>query len=357
MEDISVKAAYEARKNVIEIKAPYLIFVGDEEQERYAKTALGLVHWRKEDCVGQIALRGGKVDLGLPTMSIREAKEAGAASLIIGTAAMGGGLQKSWRPVLIEALKQGFDIVGGLHDRLNDDSELKAIAEQAKSRLIDVRVPPADLPVGSGVPRSGMRLLTVGTDCAVGKKYTALSLWQAFKERGGDADFRASGQTGIMIAGGGIPIDSVVGDFISGAAELLSPPATADHWDFIEGQGSLYHAGYAAVSLGLLHGSQPDAIVVCHDVGREWVGTSTCIRIPDITDCIERNLVAARLTNPNVVCAGVSVNTSSLGKSERKKYLTEIAQQTGVPCVDPLITGVDPILDRLATISTQKGVA
>src|SRR5829696_5554173 len=155
-----------------------------------------------------------------------------------------------------------------MHARLADTPALRVAAERHRRRLIDVRTPPHNIPIASGRKRTGKRLLTVGTDCALGKKYTALSIARAMKMRGIDADFRATGQTGIMIAGAGMPMDAVVSDFEAGAAEMLSPDAAPDHWDVIEGQGSLMHPAYSAVSLGLLHGSQPDVFVLCHEPGR-----------------------------------------------------------------------------------------
>ncbi len=148
--------------------------------------------------------------------------------------------------------------------------------------MIDVRVPPPGIPIATGRKRSGRRLLTVGTDCALGKKYTALALARAFAARGVPTDFRATGQTGIMIAGAGIPMDAVVADFEAGAAEMLSPDAPPDHWDVIEGQGSLFHPSYACVSLGLLHGSQPDVIVVCHEPGRTGIVGLDAYRLPGL---------------------------------------------------------------------------
>src|SRR5262249_26969628 len=149
------------------------------------------------------------------------------------------------------------------------------------ARLVDVRVPPTNLPVGSGRKRTGMRLLTVGTDCAVGKKYSALAITRELQRRGLKGTFWATGATGIMIAGGGLPVDAAVCDFTAGAAEVLSPDNDADHWDVIEGQGSLFHPGYAGVTLGLLHGSQPDAIVVCHEAGRRTHAGCPHYLLPD----------------------------------------------------------------------------
>jgi uncharacterized NAD-dependent epimerase/dehydratase family protein len=210
-----------------------------------------------------------------------------------------------------------------------------------------VRVPPAKLPVGTGIKRSGKRVLMVGSDCAIGKKYSALALDQAMREAGMKSTFRASGQTGIMIAGEGIPIDAVVADFISGAAELLSPDNDDDHWDVIEGQGSLFHPGYSGVSLGLLHGSQPDAFVVCHDATRTLVSGWEHYALPTVAECIELHQVVGRRTNPRIRCVGISVNTSGLPESERSEYLSNLSTETGLPCVDPLIEGCGAIVNYI----------
>ena len=252
-------------------------------------------------------------------------------------------------PDIIEAAKLGLDVVAGLHQRLNAIPELVEAAAHSGACLIDVRVPPEGLPVGTGRPRSGMRLLTVGTDCSVGKKYTALSIAQEMKQRGMKVDFRATGQTGIMIAGSGIPIDAVVSDFISGAAECISPDAPSDHWDVIEGQGSLSHPGYAAVSLGLLHGSQPDALVLCHDALRTHIrglGNEDFPILP-FTQSIEQNLSLARRINPAARFVGMSVNTSALPADQREAYLRECEEQTGLPAVDPILDGAGKIIDAL----------
>ena len=168
---------------------------------------------------------------------------------------------------------------------------------------------------GTGKKRSGRRVLTVGTDCAVGKKYTALAIEKEMRARGVDADFRATGQTGIFISGRGIAVDSVVSDFVSGAAEWLSPAAAPQHWDVIEGQGSLFHPAYAGVTLGLIHGSQPDALVLCHDLARTGIADYEGYAIPSYEACFEAYLAAARLTNPAARFAGVSLNTSSLDEA------------------------------------------
>ncbi|MEE2775555.1 MAG: NAD-dependent epimerase/dehydratase family protein, partial [Acidobacteriota bacterium] len=201
--------------------------------------------------------------------------------------------------------------------------------------------------VGSGQSRSGERILTVGTDCAVGKMYTVLALEREMRSRGLDADFRATGQTGILIAGSGVSVDAVVSDFVSGAVEWLCPANRANHWDLIEGQGTLFHPGYAAVTLGLLHGGQPTGLVVCHQAGRREIHGVAGYATPTLRECAERHLDAARLTSPGVECVGVSVNTSSMVREARREYLEEIEEMLNVPAVDPLKTGVGAIVDGL----------
>jgi uncharacterized NAD-dependent epimerase/dehydratase family protein len=272
----------------------------------------------------------------------------GARSLVIGVATIGGVIPDTWWQVIHAAAGAGLDIVNGLHGSLADNPDLVAAANSSGARLIDVRIPPPGIPVGTGRKRTGKRVLTVGTDCAVGKKYSALTLNAALQDIGVNSTFRATGQTGIMIAGEGIPIDAVVADFISGAAEILSPDNDENHWDVIEGQGSLFHPGYAGVSLGLLHGSQPDAIVVCHEADRTVVSGWPDYALPGVAECIALNLELGRRTNPNIRCAGVCVNTSELPSDKRAGYLKELAAEVDLPCVDPVIDGCAPIA-RLLT--------
>jgi uncharacterized NAD-dependent epimerase/dehydratase family protein len=187
----------------------------------------------------------------------------------------------------------------------------------------------------------------VGTDCAIGKKYTALALNQAMREAGMNSTFRATGQTGIMLAGEGIPIDAVVADFVSGAAEMISPDNDEDHWDVIEGQGSLFHPGYSGVALGLLHGSQPDIFVICHDATRSRVSGWEHYTLPSIRDAIDQHVMLGSRINPNIRCAGISVNTSMLSADRRVKYLAELSQETGLPCIDPIIDGCASIVEHI----------
>lgn len=335
------------------IQAPYLLFTGDVDSHVYAKTALGVAQWRPDLVAGQLRFAGCALDLGVPDMSVANAAGAGVKSFIIGVAPVGGILSQAWVEAITEAASLGIDIVSGLHERLENIPGLADKAKASGARLINVRVPPEAIPVANGQRRSGKRVLMVGTDCAVGKKYTALGLTDSLKRHGVNATFRATGQTGIMIAGKGIPIDAVVSDFVSGAAELISPANDADHWDVIEGQGSLFNASYAGVSLGLLHGSQPDAIVVCHDATRDYIISCPGHRIPSISECIALNLQCAKLTNSDVRCVGISVNTSDLSPEHRVDYLGKLAAEIGLPCVDPLVDGCDSITENLLVESVE----
>ena len=326
---------------MLELPSPYLVFLGDTQEPLFAKTAFGLRDWAADRCIGEWSCGDTPVTTGLPRVSPREAKARGARSLVIGVANYGGIIQENWMPTLLEALEAGLDIVGGMHAKLRDIEPLRTAAARLGRRLIDVRVPPANIPVANGRKRTGKRLLTVGTDCALGKKYSALALTRAFKGRGVEADFRATGQTGILISGRGIPMDAVVSDFEAGAAEMLSPDSSEQHWDVIEGQGSLFHPSYAAVSLGLLHGSQPDVLVVCHQAGRTHILGKSDYPLPSLEETIDLNLRLGSRTNPAVRCAGVSLNTSRLEDGAARDLMAMQSQRLGMPVADPIRGGAE----------------
>ncbi|HKU16099.1 MAG TPA: DUF1611 domain-containing protein [Steroidobacteraceae bacterium] len=325
----------------LDLPQPYLLFLGDVTEAGYAKTAFGLRDWAREQCVGELSCAPNAISVGLPRLTPAEAKARGARSMVIGVANVGGLILDNWLPSLLDALAAGLDIVSGMHARLAATPGLAAAAERYNRRLIDVRTPPQDIPIATGRKRSGQRLLAVGTDCALGKKYTALALARAFGQRGVDVDFRATGQTGIMIAGSGMPMDAVVADFEAGAAELLSPDAAPDHWDVIEGQGSLFHPAYAGVSLGLLHGSQPDVIVVCHQPGRTHVLGHPHFALPGIEETIDLNLRLGRRTNPAIRCGGVSLNTSQLPADAARQLIAEQSRRLQLPVADPIRGGAE----------------
>jgi uncharacterized NAD-dependent epimerase/dehydratase family protein len=329
------------------IEHPYLLFLGDAHDQLAAKTARGIVDWRRDWCLGQLRLEGCQASAGIPDVSIAEAAEAGARTLVVGVANRGGIIPDNWLDTLIEALERGMDLASGLHMRLTDIDMLSDKARQMGASLYDVRHPDRDFPLASGDKRPGKRLLTVGTDASVGKMYTTLAIERELKARGVKADFRATGQTGIFIAGDGVSVDAVVSDFVSGAAELLAPANAPDHWDLIEGQGSLFHPSFAGVTLGLIHGSQPDAIVLCHEPSRTHMRGLPNWPLPDLSECLVANLAAARLTNQAVMCAGVAINTSQLDEDAAARQLGETSDALDLPCVDPMRGGVAPIVDRL----------
>lgn len=338
------------------IAHPYLLFIGDVPDPLAAKTAQGIVDWRPDWCLGQLRYAGCKADLGIKDLSVADAAAAGARTMVVGAANAGGILPEHWVASIVEALDAGMDVASGLHVRLDSVPAIAAAAERNGRQLFDVRHSTQRFATGKGTKRNGRRLLTVGTDCSVGKKYTALALETGMRAAGFDADFRATGQTGVFISGRGVAIDAVVADFISGAVEWLSPDAAPEHWDLIEGQGSLYHPSFAGVSLGLLHGAQPDAFVVCHEPTRATM-RGVQHALPSIQEVIDLTVRCGQLTNPQIRCVGIAVNTEALGEDEAKAYLAEVEAAHGLPATDPVRFGVAPIVVRIAREFPGAGTA
>ncbi len=332
------------------IEHPYLLFLGDAHDQLAAKTADGLALWRRDWCLGQFRLPHCHADLGLPDLSLEDAVAAGARTLIVGVANRGGTFGDTWEPSLVRALELGMDIASGLHHRLAELPAVAAAAQRLGRRLFDVRHADRTFPIANGEKRPGRRLLAVGTDCSVGKMFAALALEREMRSRGLDCDFRATGQTGILIAGSGVSIDAVVSDFVAGAVEQLAPAAAPGHWDLIEGQGSLFHPSYAGVTLGLIHGSQPDAMLLCHEPRRPHMRGLPGRPLPDIAECIALNERCARLTNPAATVIGICCNTSALSEADAGIELDRLAAAHGMPAVDPVRTGVAPIVDRLMAL-------
>ena len=330
------------------LRQPYLLYRGDATLKSDCKTAFGLRDWCREAVLAEWSHPNGTVTLDLPRLAPREAAAKGAGSLVVGVAPTGGSLPEHWLGDLEAALEAGLDVVSGMHTRLADFPRLVRAAERAGRRLVDVRHTGGRYPVATGRKRTGFRVLTVGTDCALGKKYTALALTRALKARGIEATFRATGQTGIMIAGEGIPMDATISDFLAGAAEQLSPDNAPGHWDVIEGQGSLYHPAYAAVTLGLLHGSQPDAIVLCHDPARTTIEEYPDYPIPPLQEVIDYYLEVGRLTNRRIRCVGLSINSSELAADAWERYRSGLEASLHLPVCDPLRGGVEPLAAALA---------
>jgi uncharacterized NAD-dependent epimerase/dehydratase family protein len=330
-----------------ELQKPYLAFLGESTSPAQCKTAFGLRDWCVGDLVGQYGLPGCAVDLGIPWMTPREAAAHGARSLVIGVAPVGGAIPQAWWPALFAALEAGLDIVSGMHTRLATLPGLKDAAAARGRSLHDLREAERVFSVATGRKRTGRRLLTVGTDCAIGKKYAALAITQALRVRGVPADFRATGQTGILIAGSGIAIDAIVADFVAGAAESLSPSNDAAHWDVVEGQGALCHPAYAGVTLALVHGTQPDALVLCHDPLRQHLEGFADYALPDLAAVMHQYITAARLTNSEARFVGVGLNTSRLANEARDRLCRELTDRFGVPVFDPIRDGGTVIAQRL----------
>ena len=347
MLNLSSFCALEQLGNLMQIAAPYLLFVGDATDELSIKMARGAADWCPENCIGEYQLPGCTASTGLEQMTIEQAAAAGAKSFVLGFANSGGFIDEKWLPDILTALDNGLDIVSGLHQKLSSFEQIKQKAAEMNCQLFDIRHPEQNFITGTGVKRAGKRLLTVGTDCSVGKMYTSLALTKEMKAQGLDADFRATGQSGILIARSGVAIDCVISDFIAGAAESLSPDGDENHWDIIEGQGSLSHAAFAGVSLGLLHGSQPDALVICHALNRHHMRGLPHTQVPSIKQTIELNLQAAKLTNPDAKVVGIAVNTSSVSVDESKAICQQLSEEFALPCVDPMRDGTAAIVANL----------
>ena len=332
------------------IQTPYLLFLGDAPDQLAAKVAQGIKDWRPENAVGQFRMEGCGADVGIKDLTLAEAKEAGAKTLVIGVANRGGVISDAWKAILVEALTMGFDIASGLHNLLRDEDELMAAARVNGQTLFDVRIPSVAYPIANGVKRTGKRVLAVGTDCSAGKMYTALCMDAEMRKRGMKSTFRPTGQTGILITGGGVPLDAVIADFMAGAVEYLTPNNDADHWDHIEGQGSLFHASYSGVTMALIHGGQPDALVLAHEPTRTHMRGLPTYTLPTLEELRDLSLQIARVVNPACQVIGISVNTQNMAENEAKAYLAEVESRMGLPTTDPFRFGAERLVDALEAL-------
>ena len=332
------------------IQTPYLLFLGDAADPLAAKVAQGIKDWRPDFALGQLRMDGCNADMGLPDMTLAEAKAAGVKTVVIGVANRGGVISQAWKKILVTALEEGFDLASGLHNLLRDEPDLAAVAQATGRTLHDVRVPTVDYPIANGKKRKGKRMLAVGTDCSIGKMYTALCMDKEMRARGLKSSFRATGQTGILITGDGVPLDAVIADFMAGAVEWLTPDNDADHWDLIEGQGSLFHVSYSGVTLALIHGGQPDALVICHEPTRKHMRGLPDYTLPSIEAVRDMALALARVANPACVAVGVSINTQAMSEAEAKAYLAEVEQRTGLPATDPFRFGAGKLVDAMLAV-------
>ncbi len=332
------------------IKTPYLLFLGDAPDPLAAKVAQGVKDWRPEYAVGQLRLEGCRADMGLPDMTLAEAKAAGVKTVVIGVANRGGVISQTWKKVLVEALEEGFDLASGLHNLLRDEEDLAAVARATGRTLHDVRIPSVKYPIANGKKRTGKRCLAVGTDCSVGKMYTALCMEREMRAREMKASFRATGQTGILITGDGVPLDAVIADFMAGSIEWLTPDNDADHWDLIEGQGSLFHVSYSGVTLALIHGGQPDALILCHEPTRSHMRGLPDYSLPSLEQLRDTALAMAHVANPACVVTGISINTQNMPEDDARTYLEEVEKRMGLPTTDPFRFDAGKLVDGLAAV-------
>ncbi|WP_226782039.1 N-acetyltransferase DgcN [Oceaniglobus trochenteri] len=332
------------------IQTPYLLFLGDAPDALAAKVAQGIRDWNPDVALGQLRLPGCGADMGLPDMTLAEAKAAGVKTLVIGVANRGGVISDKWKAVLIEAIKMGFDLAAGLHNLLRNENDLIAAARMYNSTLHDVRIPTVAYPIANGKKRTGKRCLAIGTDCSVGKMYTGMAMDAEMRGRGMKSTFRPTGQTGILITGGGVPLDAVIADFMAGAVEYLTPDNDPDHWDHIEGQGSLFHVSYSGVTLALIHGGQPDAMVLCHEPTRTHMRGLPDYGLPSLEQLRDTALPLARIANPAAQVVGVSMNTKALGEDEARRLIAETETRMGLPCTDPYRFGTANLVDALQAL-------
>ena len=330
------------------IEAPYILFLGDAVDPLAAKVAQGIRDWRPDYARAQFRLPGCNADMGLPDMTMEEAVAAGIKTVVIGVANRGGHISPEWIAALEGALVAGMDIASGLHNLLAHEDALVAAAQMHGRTLHDVRVPSVAYPIANGKKRSGKRVLAVGTDCSVGKMYTAIAMEREMHSRGLKATFRATGQTGILITGGGVPLDAVIADFMAGAVEYLTPDNDDDHWDIIEGQGSLFHASYSGVTMALIHGGQPDALILAHEPTRTHMRGLPDYTLPTLEELRDVALTMAHIVNPECKVIGVSVNTAKMAEAEAIDYLAVLEARLGLPCVDPYRHGAARLVDALA---------
>ncbi|WP_366937222.1 N-acetyltransferase DgcN [Elioraea sp.] len=332
---------------MLQIRTPYLIFLGDAHDQLAGKTGVGIAEWRRDWCVGQLRLPGCQADAGLADLTLEQAAEQGAKTLLIGTTVRGGRINEAWQQLMVRALELGMDIASGLHDRVGDLPAVREAAALFHRTIHDVRTPEGNFPIGTGIRRAGKRVLTVGTDCSIGKMYTGLALDRDMKAGGMNATFRATGQTGILIAGSGIPLDAVVADFIAGAVEMLCPANAPDHWDVVEGQATVLHPSYAGVTVGLVMGAQPDALVMVHAPDRPTMRGLGARPVPGIAETIAAHEACARITNPAAKVIGISLNTSKMDEGAAMAEIARTADRFGMPTIDPARTGCGLIVDVL----------
>lgn len=326
---------------------PYLIYLGRSQTKYSAKIADALMTWSKDDVKSYYAHPDCKVKYDLPFTTPEEAVKYGVKSLVIAFANSGGFLTDEDIKIAARALKSGLNVISGMHKKLEDYPEIKEALKITKAKVFNLRFHNIELKTDDSEKRPGKRILTVGTDCSVGKMFATLALDAELKNRQLKSKFCATGQTGIILSGEGIAIDAVIADFISGAAAYLSPATNELDYYVIEGQGSLHHPSFAGVSLGLLHGSQPDHLVLCHDHLRTKM-RHTNFNLPSIDETIELNLITAKRVNPNVCFKGIVLNLSGIDNLEEKHKIRDFYEDKyNLPVSDIFSINIRNIVDNI----------
>ena len=335
-----------------------VVVLAHEQFPDRAKTAVGVLRYADYDVMAVLdrARAGDTVADHVPDVAdapiverMTDALDADPDALLIGIAPIGGGFDESWRPDVRAAIEAGCDVIAGLHYFLDEDEEFAALAAENGVDLIDVRRPPGDLTVSEGRARDADAdvVLTVGTDCSTGKMTTTLELVAAARERGIDAGFVPTGQTGIMIAGWGIPVDRVVADFAAGAVERMILDAAEDHDVlFVEGQGTISHPAYSGVTCSLLHGAMPDKLVVTHSAGREAIHGYEAFDIPPVEEYVDLYTDLAAPVAPTEVAAG-TLDTRALDDDEARRAVEAFGASIEAPATDPVRFDAAEILDAL----------
>ena len=325
---------------------------GRSGDPHYGKTARGVLRYRPQDVVAVLDSESSASEHeGFPLVrSVDEALAYGPTTALVGVATQGGRFPPAWRELLKDCIRSGLDVENGLHEFISTDPELVGLAREHGAELRDLRMPPPGLnvPTGANLTHAATTILTVGSDCAIGKMTVSLELEREARRRGWRSEFVPTGQTGIAIAGWGISVDAVVADFIAGAAERLVLEGVERGGEvlFVEGQGSLLHPGYSGVTLGLIHGSAPHAYVLCHKAGERYVDENERFPMPPLGELVDLHERISLLARPARVRA-IALNTRDLDDAAARRAVEEAEAETGLPADDPVRYGAAKLVDAL----------
>lgn len=340
-----------------DLNARLIIYAPEALGKDSSKTAEGVLRYGKNPVLAVIdnkqAGKTVRAVTGIPNdapvvASMDEALKLKPDALLLGTAWSGGNLPEHWRPDLLKAINAGLDIVNGLHDFLADDAELAAAASASGSRLIDVRRPPDKLPVGTAAAAKvpSFIVLTVGSDCSVGKMTTSLEIQKVAIKQGKKSAFIATGQTGIMICGTGVAVDRVIGDFMSGSVEqMILDAAPGNEYIFVEGQGSIVHPSFSGVTLALMHGSCPQGLILCHNARRTKIKglEQELLPLKELVSIYER--MCSYLRPAKVL--GLAFNTHGMSEADAHEAISAASKTLGLPVCDPVRQGADLLFDAI----------